>query len=95
MKPARGTALRQCMERIRFASGARPGPKPDGKLGPRIVEVRRLLRSSMSIADIASDLNVSRVTLTNFIRRRRICDIADRNRFISLQASLSRIGEDA
>lgn len=93
MKAAAGCGMRMHVERIRFASGVRPGPKLDGKLGHRIVEVRRLLRSSMTISAIAVELNVSPSVLTGFIRRRQICNIAERAKFISLQISLERMGE--
>lgn len=93
MKPAAGCGLRQGREIIRFASGARPGPKLDGKLGHRIPEIRKLLRSAMTVAEIATELDVSPAVLTGFIRRRQICNLTERKKFISLQISLKKIGE--
>lgn len=91
MRVARGTALRQCVVYTRFASGCRPGARPDAKLAPRIAEVRKLLRTEMSVAEIADVLGCDSKTLTNMIRRRQICNLSERNKFINLQKSLARL----
>lgn len=90
MKPARGTALRQHVVRIRFASGVKPGPKADTKLAPRIADVRKFLRTEMSIAEIAVALGACPSSVRNLIRRRNICDMNERQKFISLKKSLAR-----
>lgn len=91
MKVARGIALRQCVVYTRFASGCRPGARPDAKLTPRIVEIRKLLRTEMSVAEIADVLDCDSKTLTSMIRRRQICNLGERNKFIRLQKSLARL----
>lgn len=95
LAPAKGTALRCHRVMVRFATGCKPGPKTDAKLAPRVVEVRRLLRTDKSIDEIADDLGVSRPTLVNFIRRRRICNMQERAYFISMQESLRKLDRKA
>lgn len=89
----RGSGIAMQVEplRIRFERDSTPGPKRDHKLIGRIVEVRKLLRSAMSVSEIAENLGVSRPTLENFIKRRRLCDLNERRKFLSLQSSLSRL----
>lgn len=80
--------------RVRFARDSTPGPKQDHKLVDRIVEVRKMLRSPMSVAEIADELGVSKPTLENFIKRRGLCDLSERRKFLSLQRSLARLGDE-
>jgi len=61
------------------------------KLGKEhIPEIRKLLRSSMTIEEIATHFHVSKPTMVGFIKRRQICDMKERGDFISLQRSLAR-----
>lgn len=90
MRPARGTALRTHVVPIRFGTGCAPGPKADAKLAPRIQEIRKLLRTDLSLNEIADELGCCRISLRNLIRRRRLCDVKERAHFISLQKSLAR-----
>jgi hypothetical protein len=91
MRVAKGTGLRQHAVHFRFASGCRPGARPDAKLAPRITEIRKLLRTTMSIQEIADALGCDPATLRKIIRRRQICNLLDRTRFITLQRSLARL----
>lgn len=79
--------------RVRFERDSTPGPKQDHKLTGRVAEVRRLLRTDMSVVEIADELGVSKPTLLNFIKRRRLCDLTERRNFMSLQRSLARQDE--
>lgn len=91
LRPAKGTALRQHVIAVRFATESKPGPKlRDRILGHRIVEIRKLLRTDKSIDEIATELGVCRPTLANFIKRRGICNLKDRSNFITLQRSIAR-----
>jgi len=91
MRAASGTALRTHRIMVRFASGCAPGPKTDAKLAPRIAEVRKLLRTDMSIPEIAERLGACPAALKNLIRRRNICNMNERKKFISLQRSLEKL----
>jgi hypothetical protein len=57
-----------------------------------VVEVRRLLRTDMSLPQIAQALGRKEKTLRNFIRRRNLCDLGERRKFILLQESLRKAG---
>jgi hypothetical protein len=89
-QPAAGTAMRCHMVRTRFVADGTPGPKLDAKLADRISEVRRLLRTDLSIGQIAAQLGVCAPSLRRFVRRRGLCNIADRAQFIRRQKTLSR-----
>ncbi len=93
LRVARGTALRQHRVMVRFGKGVAPGPRQDHKLAERLVEVRKLLRTDMSIAEIAEDLGVALQTLRGFIKRRRLCNMTERSGFISLQKSLAKMDQ--
>jgi len=71
--------------RIRFASGARKGPKES--LACRLPDIRKLLRTDMNLTQIASHCGVDRLTLMRFIKRRQLCDLRARHDFITLQKS--------
>lgn len=91
LKPARGTALRQHVVMVRFETDHKPGPRlRDRCLGHRVVEIRKLLRTEKSIEAIADELGVCTPTLRNFIKRRNICNLKDRSRFITQQRSIAR-----
>lgn len=80
--------------RYRFEPIGVPGPRQDHKLADRISQVRKLLRSTMSVAEIAKELGVSKPTLEHFIRRRRLCNLGERRKFLSLQSSLARLEQE-
>lgn len=85
-----GISMRLEPTRVRFERDTAPGPKQDYKLADRLVEVRKLLRTNLSIADIAASLGVSAPTLVGFIKRRRLCNLTDRRNFSSLKRSMAR-----
>lgn len=85
--PARGTALRTHRIRVRFAPGARPGPKPADL---DVAEVRKLLRTDMSIEQIALHLGVKDASLRSFIKRRNLGDMWARRVFLSMQEALRK-----
>lgn len=61
------------------------GVRLEPKLHNQIPEIRALLRTDMSNQEIADKLGVSYPTLSNFCRRRGICDLKERtklNRYI-------------
>lgn len=89
-RPAAVTALRRHVVQTRFVPDSTPGPKLDAKLADRIPEVRRLLRTDLSINDIAAKLGVSGTALRAFIKRNALCSIGERAKFISRQKSLAR-----
>lgn len=86
--PARGTALRQHVVITRFESGCRPGPKPGAKLAPRVAEIRKLLRTEMSLQEIADAIGSDADALRRFIKCRQLCNLRDRMEWIKLQRSL-------
>jgi hypothetical protein len=47
----------------------------------------------MSLTEISDELGVSLPTLWGFIKRRRLFNMAERNQFISLQKSLSKLDQ--
>lgn len=84
----KGTAMHVEFVSVRFIPPRRGGvAKLDRK---HIPEIRKLLRTAMSISAIASHFGVSRVTMMGFIKRNQICDMKTRQNFISLQNSLAR-----
>lgn len=87
---AAGTALRRHVVRTRFVPDSKSGPKLDAKLADRIPEVRRLLRTDLSINDIAAKLGVSDTALRAFIKRNALCNIGERAKFIGRQKTLAR-----
>lgn len=92
LAPSRGTALRVQRLKIRFEKSARRG-RPCGSFD--VAEVRKLLRTDMTLAQIAVHLGTTKQILRNFIKRRNLCNVQDRARFISLQESIAKIGEVA
>jgi hypothetical protein len=83
----KGSAMHIEFVPVRYES--RSGP--DRKLGHEdVAKVRKLLRSTMTINEIAARLHVSNTTLKTFIKRRQICNMKARHDFISLQQSLVR-----
>lgn len=85
--PARGTALRTHVVFTRFAPIGHGGPSEKLRTSD-IPKIRKLLRTDMTLTAIASECGVTANTLRYFIRRRRICDIAERDKFIKLKKSL-------
>lgn len=82
-----GTAMQVHRVFVRFDK-LKCGPAPGrSKIDDRIVEVRRLLRTNKSCAEIANELGVDSQTLRRFVKRRRICDLQERDLFISRQKS--------
>jgi len=75
------------MVQTRFVSHAGAKQTLDSS---HIPEIRKLLRTDMSIAEIAAFFDVSLPTVRNFIKRRAICNMRDRNNFITLQRSIAR-----
>ena len=61
---------------IRFESSGKGGFSE--KLRDRVPEIRKLLRSDMTIDQIAAALGVWEQTLRSFIKRRSICDLKQR-----------------
>lgn len=84
--PAKGTALRTHHVVVRFVPGLRPGPRPPSF---NVVELRKLLRTEMSLREIAMQLGVKEPALRAFIKQRNLCNLTDRKNFISRQASLN------
>lgn len=70
--------------RVRFVVGRRS----DQMLGDRVVEVRKLLRTDLPIVQIAEQLGVSANCLKDFVRRRNLCDLKERKKFISQQNAI-------
>lgn len=92
----KGSALHVDPLRVRFAKQLHGGPRQGSSvLNDRIMELRKLLRTDKSIPEIAEILNVNAQTVRGFIKRRRLCDIAARNKFITLQRSLRKLEEAA
>ena len=86
---AAGTALRNHVVKTRFVAGERPGSKSsDIVLQAQITKIRRMLRTDLSIEEIATRCGVTRDALSRFIKRRRICNMRERQRFIGLQSGL-------
>jgi hypothetical protein len=81
MKTGRGTAMHLVSPRIQFVPGGKTG-RPE-KLAAQVVEVRKFLQTDMSVQHIAEQLGVSAPCLMQFIRRRNICDLHERKKFIS------------
>lgn len=89
-RAARGTALRCYVVQTRFVPDSTPGPKLDAKLVDRIPEIRRLLRTDLPVDQIAALLGVCGPALRHFIKRRSLCDIGERAKFIGRQKTLAR-----
>lgn len=87
----RGSGMRLDSSRVRFArTGA--GREAGIGLNDSVVEVRRLLRTDMTVAEIAESLGVQVQALKAFIKRRQLCrSLADRQNFISLQRSIAKL----
>lgn len=88
----KGTALRTHKITTRIVPNDLPG-RPAADLN--VVEVRKLLRTNMSLEQIGLQLGVKRGALRNFIKRRNLCNLTDRKHFISLQASTNREAAEA
>lgn len=87
----KGSAMHMEMVRVRFAAKHTPGPRAGSScLADKVSDIRKLLRSDMSVGDIAKDLGVSLPTLRTFIKRRRLCNLTDRRNFITLKRSIDR-----
>lgn len=90
--PATGVPMSRHVVRTRFVPDSTPGrPKFDAMLSDSIPEIRRLLRTDLSLQEIALQLGVSAPTLRHFIRRRQICDIAERAKFIGRQRNIAGV----
>lgn len=90
----RGSAMHLDIIQVRFAPKKTMGPRAGAScLNDRVPEIRKLLRTEMSAADIASAMGVSWPTLKSFIKRRRICDLTERAHFISRQKSIAKLDE--
>ncbi len=82
-----GSAMHLDSTRVQFRLNGRPGGKQS--LGTSdIPEIRKLLRTEKSIAEIADVFGVVPNTLRAFIKRRAICDMKARRDFISLKRSV-------
>ena len=55
------------------------------KLEPRIGELRKLLRTNLSIAEIAERLGVGESSIKKFCRSRGLCSPMERRRMIERQ----------
>lgn len=89
----KGSAMHMEFVRVRFVKDSTPGPKKGQNTHltqEDVAEVRKLLRTEMSVAEIASHFGIESQCLRIFIKRRRICDLKARRDFISLQRSLAR-----
>lgn len=76
-RPQRGQAMQVHRIVTRFEPiGHGRGPSK----GLDIVDIRKLLRTDMSIESIATQLGCTRTTLATFIRQRNICNLTDRRR---------------
>lgn len=85
-----GSAMHLDAVRWRVVPGEKLGRKPHGDLDTSdIPRIRALLRTDKSITEIAYELKVEMQFLRNFIKRRGLCDITARKKFISLQKSLA------
>lgn len=73
--------------RVHFVPGTRPGRKPADL---EVAEVRKLLRSDMSIGQIALHLGVNYKSLGTFIKRRNLGDMWARRVFLSTQEALRK-----
>lgn len=84
-----GTAMQAHRIRARFVSGT-GGRYADRSLDERIVEIRKWLRSDLSLPQIAHAMSLDYDKLSAFIKRRRLCDLRARKEFITLQESLRK-----
>lgn len=92
LKPARGTALRIHVVATRFAGLGHGGRRPGSSmLDGQVIEIRRLLRTDLSLREIALHLGTNERTLRMFIKRRQICDLRARRDFRNLQRSVARV----
>lgn len=82
-----GSAMQMDLSAVRLAAKVGSPQKLDWS---HVAEVRKLLRTSLSVEEIAARLNVDRLTLRSFIKRRQLCNLRDRRNFITLQESLAR-----
>ena len=86
---ATGAAMNLVAVRTRFVPDSKTGPKLDAKLSYRITEVRRLLRTDLPLGQVADQLGVSDATLRNFVKRRRLCDLGERTKWIGRQKRIA------
>lgn len=91
----RGQAMQQESTFVRLAKLDHPGsPRGDRKLSTSdIPRIRRLLRTEISIEQMAEEFGTSGRTLRCFIKRRAICNLKARMQFIKQQTSLSKLPE--
>jgi hypothetical protein len=84
-----GNAMQLDTSRIRVIKNVVGGSRQKLETSD-IPQIRELLRTDKSIAEIADLIGVDRLTLRSFIKRRAICDMRSRANFITLQRSLAR-----
>lgn len=89
LKPARGTAMRVHRVHVRFVPLDQSSGAPRKLSTDDLPELRRLLRSDLSINEIAEKFDISGNTLRNFIRQRRLCNIRDRQRIITAKRQIA------
>jgi len=77
-----GTPMQMHRIVVRFEPGAKLGRKPK-LLVDDVPRVRVLLRSDLSLSEIADKLGVTATTVFNFVKRYQLCDLAMRRRAIS------------
>jgi hypothetical protein len=91
-KAANGTGMRTHVVRVMFVPGG-PIGRPKKLERSHIPEVRRLLRTSLPIGDIAKQFGVTQPCLSRFCKRHRICDLKDRARMVSIARQDARFAE--
>lgn len=86
MKGSVGGPTRIHRDKIRYAglAGIR------SLLADKIVEVRKLLRTDLSLNQIAEQLEVDHHTLKRFLKQRNICDTVERQKFINRQKAIEQ-----
>lgn len=75
-----GTSMQLDCRPVRFVRLGRVAPRVD--LDDKVAEIRALLRTDMSVAQIGAMFDVSHAVMLAFIKRRRLCDVRFRARLI-------------
>ena len=96
MSVSTGSPMQLVNARARLAKQDRPGRMyGSSQLGDRIPEIRKLLRSDLSLANIAAQLGVGAQSLRRIIKQRNLCDLRARRDFNTLQRSLVRLDKES
>ena len=84
-----GTSMQLDRSAVQFV---RNKPGVAYKLGTSdIPRIRSMLRTDMSCGEIAKYFGVSDPTFLAFVKRRQICDLTERNKFILRKRSMASL----